>query len=249
MVSFLRLANRGSELQRLADAAIRLQDSRDLMPQAGDDIFGWALFQPYREFVQAGGTDEAFDRLWQKCLDLGGRDTQAAREHHRKFGLHPAGRADKRWTRQELLSSKKRIGSKISLLLTDYEHWFATARQVPWIVADEFRWIPGEALDGMKDDLTGFLHGLKPTVFEPHLARKLAFLSLDRFHVPAGILAMYHFYDFLTETQLVDETIRQASQQVCRDLWKEVKNFQQQPDDWRPCRFLEQYATWTGAAP
>lgn len=29
-------------------------------------------------------------------------------------------------------------------------------------------------------------------------------MSLDRFHAPAGILAIYHFYDFLAEHQLVD---------------------------------------------
>ena len=62
-------------------------------------------------------------------------------------------------------------GSKIRLLLVDYERWLCTARQVPPIVADEFRVILSEALGGMKDDVTGFLHGLKRTVFEPHLAR------------------------------------------------------------------------------
>ena len=249
VVSFLRLANRGSEVQRLADAAIRLQDAWELMPWAVDDIFGWALFQPYQEFVQAGATDEAFDRLRQKCVDLGGQDTKEAREHHRNFGLHLAGLANKRWTRQELLSTKKRIGLKVYWLLVDYEHWLCTARQVPAIVADEFRVILAETLQGVKDDLTGFLQGLKRTVFEPHLAHKLGLMSLDRFHVPAGILAMYHFYDFLAEAQLVDETIRQPSQQVCLDLWSEIKSlFQEKLSEWRSYQFLEQYATWKGPA-
>ena len=87
-------------------------------------------------------------------------------------------------------SLTQRSGSKVNWLLVDYEHWLCTARQVPSIVADEFRLILGEALQGMEDDGTGFLQGLKRTVFEPHLARKLGFLSLDRFHAPAGILAM-----------------------------------------------------------
>ena len=245
LISLLRLANRGSEAQRLADAAIRLRDSWELMPWAVDEIFGWALFPLYQEFAQAGANEDALERFWQKCLDLGWKDTQEAREHHRQYGLHLAGLANKRWTRQELLSTEKRVDSKIHFLLADYEHWLCTARQVPPIVADEFRVILGGALHGMKDDITGFLHGLKRTVFEPHLARKLDFLSLDRFHVPAGILAMYHFYDFLAETQLVDEAIRQPSQQVCRDLWNDIKNlFQDKLCEWRLYEFLEPYATW-----
>ena len=60
---------------------------------------------------------------------------------------------------------------------------------------------------------------------------------------------MYHLYDFLAETQLVDEKIRQPSQQVCRDLWSEIKNlFQNDRGEWRLYQFLEQYATWQGAA-
>ena len=98
----------------------------------------------------------------------------------------------------------------------------------------------------MKDEVTGFLHGLRRAVFEPHLARKLDFLSLDRFHAPAGILAMYHFYDFLAESHLVDEAIRQPSQLVCRDLWNDVKKlFQEKLCEWRLYEFLEPYATWT----
>lgn len=81
------------------------------------------------------------------------------------------------------------------------------------------------------------------------LARKLDFMSLDRFHVPAGILAMYHFYDFLAETKLVDETIHRPSQLVCLDLWKEIKKlFQEKLGEWQPCQFLEQYATWNASA-
>ena len=154
LLSFLRLADRGSEAQRLADAAIRLQDSWDLLPWAVDDICGWALFQSYQEFVRAGANDEAFDRYWQKCLDLGVKDTKEAREHHRQFGLHLAGLAGKRWTRQEFLSTKKRIGIKLNLLLVDYEHWLCTARHVPAIVADEFRLILWEALHGMKKTMS-----------------------------------------------------------------------------------------------
>lgn len=249
LVSYLRLANRGSEVQRLAEAAIRLQDSWDLMPWAVDDILVWALFQPYQEFVQAGATDEAFDRFWQKSLALGARDTEEVREHQRKFGLHLAGLANKRWTRQELLSTKKRVSVKVNWLLVDYEHWLCTARHFPAIVADEFRVILGEILHGMNDDVTEFLRGLKRTAFEPRLACKLDFMSLDRFHVPAGILAMYHFYDFLAETQLVDETIRRPSQLVCLDLWKEIKKlFQGTLGEWQSCQFLEQYATWNASA-
>jgi len=125
------------------------------------------------------------------------------------------------------------------------EHWLCTARHVPAIVADEFRVILAEILYRMNEDVTEFLRGLKRTAFEPRLARKLDFMSLDRFHVPAAILATYHFYDFLAETQLVDETIRRPSQLVCRDLWKEIKSlFQEKLDEWQPCQFLEQYATW-----
>jgi hypothetical protein len=215
------------------------------MPWAIDEILQWALFQTYQEFVRAGADDDAFDRLWQKCLELGARDTEESREYHRKFGLHLAGLANEPWTRQALLSEKKRIGSKIILLLVDYEHWLCTARQVPPIVADEFRMILGELLYARNEDVTEFLHGLKRTVFEPRLARKLDFMSLDRFHVPAGILAMYHFYDFLGEIHLVDETIRRPSQLVCLDLWKEIKSlFQDKLGEWRVCQFLEQYATW-----
>ncbi len=249
LVSYLRLANRPSEVQRLAEAAVRLEDSWDLMPWAVDDIFAWALFQPYQEFVQAGATDEAFDRFWQKCLNLGGKDSKEAREHHRKFGLHLAGLANKRYTRQELLTTKKRAGIKVNWLLVDYEHWLCAARHVPPLVADEFRVLLAEILYAMNEDVTDFLRGLKRTVFEPRLARKLDFLSLDRFHVPAGIIAMYHFYDFLAETQLIDETIRRPSQLVCRDLWEEIKSlFQDKLGDWDSCRFLEQYATWNAAA-
>ncbi len=245
LVSFLRLANRGSEVQRLADAAVRLRDTWELMSWAVDEIISWALFQPYQEFVRAGADAEAFDRLWQKCLDLGARDTDESREYHQELGVHLAGLANKRWTRQELLSTKKRVHIKVNLLLVDYDRWLCTARQVPPIVADEFRVILGELLYGMNEDVTEFLHGLKRTVFEPRLARKLDFMSLDHFHVPAGILAMYHFYDFLAENQLVDETIRRPSQLVCLDLWKEIKNlFQDKLNEWRVCQFLEQYATW-----
>ena len=249
VVSFLRLANRGSEVQRLADAAIRLQDSREFMSWAGDDIFGWALFQPYREFVRAGGTDEAFDRLWQKCLELGGRDTQKAREHHRKFGLHLAGRADRRWTRQELLSTKKRSGSKVSLLLTDYEHWLGTARQVPWIVADEFRLILGEALDGMTDDVTGFLHGLKRTVFEPHLARKLDFLSLDRFSRRRP--AFWRCTISTISWPRPSWSTRRFASRRSRSAWTSGTRSRTCSSSsgmiGGSCQFLEQYATWTGS--
>lgn len=249
LISYLRLANRGAEVQRLLDAAVRLENSGDLMPWAVDEIYGWSLFQPYQDFVQAGATDAAFDRLWQQSLELGGRDTKEIRDHRRAFGLHLAGLAHKRWTQKELLSTKNRVGLKINLLLADYERWLSTARHVPWLVADEFRVILGDALDRMTDDLTAFLHGLERTVFEPHLVHKLNFLSLDRFHVPAGILAMYHFYDFLVEIQLVEDTLRQPSQQVCLDLWKEITNlFQKKPGQWRPYQFLEQYATWQDPA-
>jgi hypothetical protein len=249
LVSLLRLANRGSEVQRLVDAAVRLRDSWDLMPWAVDEIFGWTLLRPCQEFVQAGATDEAFDRFWSEYVDLGGKDTAEARESLREFGLHLAGLANKRWTRQELLTTKKRIARKINLLLVDYQHWLVTARQVPPIVADEFRIILTEIVHGMTGDLTGFLRGLKRTVFEPRLARKLDFMSLDRFHASAGVLAMYHFYDFLAESQLVDETIRRSSQQVCLDLWDEIKTlFQEKLCEWRPYQFLEQYATWRDSA-
>ena len=106
-------------------------------------------------------------------------------------------------------------------------------------MADELRRLVITAIDGIDCPFNGLLAGLGRRDFEPYLARKLGFMSLDRIHAPATIVAMKHYYDFLQELELVKPGNWQKSQSVCDALWQELRRALK--NEWPSYRFLEQY--------
>jgi len=107
------------------------------------------------------------------------------------------------------------------------------------VASDEFRRFLVLCIEGMKCPLNALLDGLQRSEFEPFLARQLGFLSLNHVQAPATAVGMLHFYDFLTETGLVDEKVRRSSADVCTALLKAMKRAMK--GDWWRYQFLERY--------
>jgi hypothetical protein len=239
LISLLRLAGRDETAQALIDAATPLIDSSGLMGWAEDELIERTLFAAYQRCVAAGATDEAVEDLYRFSSGLGVKDSKRARRDQRDFVLHLAGKADRQWSRDEFLKDGKKVGRRAYLLLADFSRWLCHSRDIPAIVADEFRRILVTCIDQMDCPVNSFMKGLKRAEFEPFLVRKLGFMSLDRFHAPATVIGMFHFYDFLVELDLVDEKTRRSAGQVCIAMWKELKRALKR--EWRNHQFLERY--------
>jgi len=239
LISLLRLAGRTEPAQRLIDVATARLGGSGLMYWAVDELIEWALFDRYQTCAQAGATDEAIDAVYQYSLTIGVTDSQRSRDNQRDFAVHLAGEADKTWTREELREGGEAGARKVYLLFVDFLRWLCTSRGLVPMVADELRRILIRLVNDMDCKPDALLRGLRRPDFEPVLARRLSFMSLDRAHAPAGVIAMLYFYDFLAEFRLVDEPTRESAKSLCRLLWKEIKRAMK--DDWRKYQFLERY--------
>jgi hypothetical protein len=207
---------------------------------AVEEILEWALFSPYQQCVTAGVTDEALEALHVAALDLGIEDDEQSRANRRDMAQHLAGVSDKKWVKDELISSKTKATRKVFLLGVDYQRWLSQERALPPIVADEFRRLVHKAMAGMECSFGSLLVGLGRHPFDRYLAEKLGFMSLTRIVAPATIIAMRHYYDFLKELELVTAKSWKKSQSVCDLLWGQLKDAISD-DQWRTFAFLEQY--------
>jgi len=238
VVSMIRLAGRVDASQRLIDAAISPDTFGDLMPRAVNELIEWAMFSRYQACVQAGVTDEAIDAVYQYSLEIGCKKSRQVRRDQRDVVLRLAGRADA-WNRDELLADDGDAGRRVYLLAVDFMRWLCESRGFEPLVADELRRILVSTVDDMECRPTALFRGLRRNEFEPALARKLGFMSLNRAHAPAGIVAMRHFYDFLGEFEFVDPQVCKSARLVCYVLWKKLKRAMK--DSWQHYRFLERY--------
>lgn len=239
LMSTIRLAGRMEASQALIDSAVKLLDSSSLMYWAVDKIIEWAMFAHYRQCAAAGATEEAIEVLHDAARQLGLEDSQEYQLNRRVCVLHLAGSSGTQWTRSELITENQDAFRNIYLMGVDYQRWLCKTRDFVPIVADEFRRLVGEAIDGLDCPYASLLAGLPRRKFDRYLAGKLDFMSLDRMHAPATIIAMQHYYDFLKELELVRPGDWQKSQSVCSALWRELQHAV--GDEWRTFRFLEKY--------
>lgn len=247
VISLLRLAGEDRLAQTVLEAAIPLVEGSDLMPWAVDELIEWAMFPAYERCVAAGATDEAIDEAYRHMLSMGTKDTAIARDSCRRLALHLAGEAEVERSREKLRGDGKEVGQRIYLLLVDFRRWLTRTRGIPAVASDEFRRFLVACLGGMDSPANAFLDGLNRSEFEPFLAGKLGFMSLNHVQAPATALGMLHFYDFLAETGLVDEGVRARSADLCNALWEEMKRAMK--DHWWSYRFLERYLPEDKPAP
>jgi len=208
------------------------------MPYAIDELIEWAMFARYQACVEAGATDEAIDAVYRYSLAIGCDESEQVRRTQRDFVLRLAGKGAP-FQRDQFRKANRETGRRVYLLTADFQRWLGVSRGFDPVVADELRRILLRTIDGMECKPTALLSGLRRTDFEPAVARKLDFMSLDRAHAPAAVVAMRHFYDFLAESELVDAETARSAHSVCRDLWKELKRVMN--DEWQKYRFLEKY--------
>ncbi len=237
-VSLLRLAGRQEAAQRLIDRAVPLLDNQDFLPWAVNRLIEGSLFARYQACVQAGATDEAIDEVYRYSLDIGCRESKETQKNQRDFALRLAGKTDA-WTRDELLKNDPQTNRRVYLLTVDFMRWLCMSRGFEPVVADELRRILVSLINGMEGKPNALLQGLRRKDFEPAVAKKLDFMSLDTADAPAGIIAMQHFYDFLAETELVDAQQRETARKVLFVLWNDLKRVMK--DEWWRYKFLEQY--------
>jgi hypothetical protein len=238
VMSLIRLAGRTRAAQRLIDAAMPLATEGGLMPWAIDELIEWAMFARYQECVEAGATDTAIDAVYRYSLDIGCDESEQIRQNQREFALRLASKS-RPFQREQFRKDNQETNRRIYLLTADFLRWLGESRGFDPLVADELRCILIRTIDDMECKPTGLFRGLRRADFEPAVARKLGFMSLDRLHAPAVIIAMQHFYDFLAESEFVDAETVHAAHAICHDLWQELRlGLEQQ---WHHYRFLEQY--------
>lgn len=238
VMSLVRLAGRTRAAQRLIDAAMSPATQSGLMPWAIDELIEWAVFPRYQECVEAGATDADIDAVYRYTLEIGCDESEQVRQNQREFALRLAGKS-RPFQREQLRQDNQETNRRIYLLTADFLRWLGESRGFDPLVADELRRILVRTIGDMECKPTGLFRGLRRADFEPAVVRKLDFMSLDRLHAPAVVIAMQHFYDFLAESEFVDaETVR-AAHTVCRDLWKELRRGLDK--QWHHYRFLEQY--------
>jgi len=238
VMSLIRLAGRTRAAQRLIDAAMPLAEQSGLMPWAIDDLIEWAVYARYQECVEAGATEEAIDAVYRYTLEIGCDESEQVRQNQREFALRLAGRSAP-FQRDEFRKDNQDTNRRIYLLTADFLRWLSVSRGFDPLVADELRRILVRTIYDMECKPTVMLRGLRRADFEPVVARKLDFMSLDRLHAPAVIVAVQHFYDFLAESKLVDAQTAHAAHSICHDSWKEVRRGLEK--EWPNYRFLEKY--------
>ncbi len=235
ILSQLRLCNRIAAAERLLDAVKPFVANPDLMPHARNQYIEWLLFGAYQRCLDRGASDDEIEANYRFLLGLGAKESEELQRGQRDFIRRLAGQ-EPPWTREELKPGDE-VGRRVYLLLVDFQRWLQRERGCEPMVADELRRLMVHAIDGTKDLLPSFLKGLRRGPFETFLAQNcLGFMSLTRFHAPAIVCAMYHFYEFLGVSVLVEPQVRDMSQRVCRDLWAELRKAAKA--EWQEYRFL-----------
>lgn len=238
LMSVIRLAGRAEAAQRLIESAISPGKRGGLMPDAVDELIEWALYPHYQACVQAGVTDEAVDALHRYSVEIGCDESEDVRENQRQFALHLAGKGEV-WPREEFVNNDRQAWNRIYLLTVDWMRWLSASRGFPPLVADEMRRILVRTMNRMECKPSLLFGDLRRLDIEPAIADYLGFMSLDRVHAPAALVALEHFRDFQAEAGLVKEKHRDSTHAACGALWTEVQRVL--GDDWRHYRFLEQY--------
>lgn len=235
ILSQLRLCNRMAAAERLLDAVEPFVADADLMPHASIRYIEWLLFGAFQRCLERGASDDEIEAVYRFALTLGAKESEDLLREHRNVIRRLAGQ-EPRWTREELKPGDK-VGRRVYLLLVDFQKWLQQERGCAAMVADELRRLMVHAIDGTKDMLISFLDGLRRVPFESFLVRDcLGFMSLTRFHAPATVCAMYHFYEFLYVSNLVESQTRDVSQRVCCDLWSDLRKAAE--TEWEEYRFL-----------
>jgi hypothetical protein len=237
-MTLIRLAGRAEAAQRLIGAAIALDTYEGLIPSAVDELIDWALYAHYRACAEAGVTDEAVDALHRYSVQIGADDSEEVWRSQREFALHLAGKGET-WPRDELVKDEPETWHRIYLLTVDWMRWLGESRGFHPLVADELRRILARTIDRMECKPSLLFRDLHRLDLEPAIVSYLHFLSLDRIHAPAALVAMWHFYDFLAEAGLVSEKQRDSTRSVCEVLWEALKRAA--GDEWPRYRFLESY--------
>lgn len=238
LMSLVRLAGRSEPAQKLIDAVMSPDVKTNVMPWAFEELLQWALFAKYQTCVRAGATEEAIEQLHQSAVESGCGDSKEARQARQDFALHLAGKGTT-WSRDVFVRNDRLAMRRIHLLTVDCMRWLCANCGFQPMVADELRTILISTLYRTECKPTVILRGLRRLDLEPAIAGKLDFLSLDRHHAPAAIIAIRHFYDFLVEAELVQEKDRDAMHAVCDELWRELKTLME--DAWQSYAFLEPY--------
>jgi len=239
LMSAIRLAGRVKAAQALIEAAVKQLENSSLTEWAVDEILEWAMFAHYQRCMAAGATDKEIETVHAAARDLGIKDSEQYQTNRRDFVLHLSGQSSKQWTKDELTNGKPKAFRNIYLLGVDYERWLCNERDFEPIVANELRHLVITAIDGIECPFDVLLVGLTRRHFEPYLAGKFDFMSLNRIQAPATIVAMKHYYDFLKELELVKSGDWHKSQSICDALWKEVRRSLE--EEWPCFRFLDQY--------
>jgi hypothetical protein len=177
--------------------------------------------------------------LHAAAREYGIEEGDDSQENRRTYALYLAGKSDKHWTKDELIRDKKKACWKIYLLGVDYQRWLCEERRFAPIVADELRHLVIDAANGINCPFRVLLTGLPHQAFDQYLAKSLGFMSLDRIHAPASVIAVKHYYDFLSELELVKPGVWHESQAVCDGLWKQLQRTISD-EEWQSYRFLEQ---------
>ena len=239
LMTTLRLAGRATAAEPLVNKAMRLLPKSKLMYWAVDELLGWAMFHAYQRCLAAGADDAAIEQMHDAARKMALSDSEQDRANRRDVMLHLSGQANKSWRKAELVSTKKTAYRNIYLLGVDFQRYLATECDVPPIAADELRSLVMEWINRVAQPFGGLLKGLVRREFEPLVAKKLDFMSLDRIHAPATIVAASRFYDFLKHVDLVNSGAWRRSQSVCEEIWDELRDGFK--DEWASYEFLERY--------
>lgn len=235
ILSQLRLCNCITATDHLLNAVKPLLADPDLMSYTSDLYIEWLMFGAYQQCLGRGASDEEIEATYRYLLGLGVSESKTLQQCQREIIRRLAGQQSP-WTREELKPGNE-VGRRVYLLLIDFQRWLQRERGCPAMVADELRRLMVDAIDGTKDLLQSFLQGLRGKPFEAFLAQEcLGFLSLTRFHAPAIVGAMYHFYEFLAVSGLVEPEVRDVSQRICCDLWRKLRAAAN--EEWEEYRFL-----------
>jgi hypothetical protein len=237
------LAGRSESAGRLIQAALPCLDKSDLIPSAHAEVAGWALASAHQACLEAGATEEAVAAFQQCAVSLGLDKPPELSDHERQALSFLAGTSGKQWTARELLATGPTGDRQLFLLLADFQRWLRQTQGLQFIVADELRRILLVAIRQMRQYPKDLLRGLRRNVFEPAVASRLGFFSLDQVQAPALVLAMRWLYGFLAELGLVDARTAQASRSVCDALWSELRRGL--GAQWVKYQFLEPY--WSQA--
>lgn len=236
-VSFLRLAGFSEAAQQLVDAlaAVRHDDSwSDVGMQE------WRLAPRYRSCAAAGVSEAGVDEIFQYAQSLGCRDDDDdLRDRITSRVAHLAGEIDESVDQQTFAEMDADAWRSLALLIADYQRWLERSRGVNWTAADEFRNLLVTVVNRIECTPAEFLMGITQRDLEPLLVGRLSFMSLEKFHAPAMVIAIGHFYDFLEERGIIDDQARRCGQSVCRMMWGKLR--QRMEPIQAEFRFLERW--------